>query len=262
MAGACASRPARSAMPQARRPRRHRWCVAHVEHDAERRAVRRRRGLAGRVQRRRDARGRGGRPPGVLYALNLADGSVIPGLGQRAGPDHRLGPGVQRREPGRRPSGPRHQRPRGPREPAHRLDRVGRQRQRRRPLLRRRQRRLARRRWLLRVLARRQPGVEPGRHQPAHRHDARRRRAGIALARRRRVARGGGLARTDDLRPVERERRPRHRLAPVLRRQRVLHRRRGRPLRHRVRQLRRPGAPRRAGSPTASSYSDGGHVRI
>ena len=38
---------------------------------------------------------------GDLYGLNLFDGSIAPGLGQRPGPDHRVGPGLQQ---------PRHER--------------------------------------------------------------------------------------------------------------------------------------------------------
>ena len=50
----------------------------------------------------------------------------------------------------------------------------------------------------------RQPGVEPGRDQPADRHRPRRRRAGLAVRRRRRLAGGGRLARPGDLRAEHR----------------------------------------------------------
>ena len=145
---------------------------------------------------------------------------------------------------GRRGDG--RQRGRGPGEPAGRLDRLG-QRQ-RRPLLRRRERGLAGRRRLLRLQRQRDRGLEPGRHQPGHRHRPRRRRPGLAPDRRRRVAGRGRLAGPDDLRAQRSERRAGDRLAAVLRRQRVLHRRRRRLLRHGLGRLRRRAARRRRGS--------------
>ena len=133
--------------------------------------------------------------------------------------------------------GDRRQRRRGPGQPARRLDRLGEQRQ--RALLRRRQRGRAGRRRLLRLQRERDRGLEPGRHQPGHRHRPRRRRPGLAPDRRRGIAGGRRLAGADDVRPQQRQRRAGPGLAAVLRRQRLLHRGGGRLLRHGLGRLRR-----------------------
>ena len=129
------------------------------------------------------------------------------------------------------------QRRRGPGEPAGRLDRLGRQR---RPLLRRRQRGLAGRRRLLRVLVERDGGLEPGRHESrlpttlptaVSRHRSR----SPTEVRSSRAARSGQM--TYALNTANGS--AGHRVAAVLRRQRVLHRGGGRLLRHRLGRLRR-----------------------
>ena len=72
----------------------------------------------------------------------------------------------------------------------------------------------------------------------------------------------GRLAGPDDLRAEQRERRSRPRLAAVLRRQRVLHRRRGRPLRHRDRTTSSPAARPPPASPTARTTPTADTLRI
>ncbi len=179
---------------------------------------------------------------------------------QRDGQHHRPGPGLPE-QPRRRASRRRDQRHRGPRKPARRLDRLG-QRQ-RRPVLRRR---ATRPRRSTAATTRTRPngtrGLEPGRHEPAHRHRPRRRRPGVAPASRT-AARWWRAARS--------ARRPTRSTAPTARRPRA-----GRsspptacspPPRRatstaRARTTSSVGGASSQGFALGTHYANGGHVRI
>ena len=190
------------------------------------------------IQRRRHRRGGGRRPAGRPLRARPAErlGRCPAGAAGRASTVG-SGQGCQR-QPRRRDAGDGRQRGRGPREPARRLDRLGRT-----PT----------------VTSTSAPGTRPRRSTAATTPT---RRTGprcgtrssptrpptppptAASRRRSPIADGGSLVEGGSLGQEtyaleQRERRAGHRLAAVLRRQRVLHRRRGRPLRHGLGRLRR-----------------------
>ena len=168
-----------------------------LEHGSERRAVRRRRGVAGAVRRRRQ-------PQRWRWATGRAfsTGSTWPTARSRPagatgdGQHRRVGTGLRQRQPGRRAR--RRRASTGSRSPGARpIDSTASVEPNGDLYFGAGQRGVAGHRRLLRLRAERGRGVEPGRDQPVHRHGTRRRRPGVA----RRSRNGGSLVEARFARP-------------------------------------------------------------
>ena len=187
---------------------------------------------------------------GFLYGLNLQTGRSSPAGATARGSTVGSGQGCANGNPGGGHAGDGRQRDRGPREPARRLDRIG-----ERATATSTSGRGTRRRPSTAATTRTgRTGASCGTRSSPTRPPITAPDGGVQASLP--IADGGSLVEAGSLGQMTyalntRQRRARHGLAAVLRRQRVLHRGRRRPVRHRARTTSSPVVRRPTASPTA-----------